>query len=120
MMTVKIGVKLFNIPANPDETSVSAYVNKNAGIKLAVIPMMKNNKNFFRFLIFLNAMMVNGNNAVEAIAIRSAATWVCVKIGVPSKAVIPLFIRMNELPQMKDNKTSNDQLNKFLDIKSLE
>jgi hypothetical protein len=40
-MIVKIGVKLFIIPANPDEIPVSAYVNKKAGIKLPQNPTIE-------------------------------------------------------------------------------
>jgi hypothetical protein len=52
MITVKIGVKLFSIPVNPEEIPVSAYVNKKAGKKFPKNPTIARKINCLSDLIF--------------------------------------------------------------------
>lgn len=97
---MKIGVKLFITPVNPEDKPVSAYVNKNAGKKFPKYPTQaKKNQSFFCFIFFSDIIEI-GNKNVLASKIRIAATWDELNNSVPSKACIPRFIRMKELPQI--------------------
>lgn len=111
---VKIGVKLFNIPANPDDKPVSAYVNKKAGKKFPDKPTIPKSKNCLKVFILVIARIANGSKTLPAISILSAPTCESEKIAAPSLANIPFFIRMNELPQTHAKTASiNHAFNSF-------
>ena len=74
MIMVKIGVKLFNIPAKPEEIPVSAQVNKKAGKKLPQNPTREKKIKSFRACNFRTARIENGNKTPEAINMRNAPT----------------------------------------------
>jgi hypothetical protein len=107
---VKIGVKLFIIPAKPEEIPVSAYVNRKAGKKLPQKPTIaKSNKSFFAFSL-RKFTIDNGSKALEAINIRRAPTCAAEKMGDWSSENIPFFIRMKELPHMQARSNNKIQL----------
>lgn len=97
--SAKMGVKLFIIPANPDEIPVSAYVKRKAGRKLPVSPTKLKSNKVRRLFSFRMARIANGSSATAAMTMRRAPTWVSEKIGSPVLVYMANFIRMNELPQ---------------------
>lgn len=58
-----------------------------------------------------------GSKTVPAIVMRNAATWVSLNRGVPSRANMPRFIRINELPQMEATASKSSQLFMVFDIR---
>jgi len=113
---VKIGVKLFNIPAKPEEIPVSAYVNRNAGKKLPQNPTIEKNNKSFRDCNFRTARIENGNKTLEAINMRNAPTCVDENIFPPSSVNIPFFIKIKELPQIQASVIKSNQLLVVFDI----
>ena len=106
----KIGVQLLSIPAYPDEMPVSAYVNKNDGMKFPQVPTMVSKINCLQLLSFLAALIANGRSDKAAIVILSPATCESENIGWPLLVNIPFFIRMKELPHMQARTMSVIQL----------
>lgn len=102
---VKIGVKLFNIPAKLEEIPVSAKVKRRAGKKFPNIPTIKNKWKFFQDSRRILDKDI-GSIIREAINIRRHPTWLDENMVVPSSENIPFFIRINELPHITE---SNDK-----------
>jgi len=101
-MIVNSGVSAFKIPARVLVIRVSAIQNKKAGMKLPANPETKMRRyNFFGIL--RNACKAKGNKTIPALRIRIEATWYGVR------DFIPYFIRMNELPQIKESTTKSNQ-----------
>ena len=72
---------------------VSAFININAGKKLPINPTI--NILFKSFACsFLNCLSAVGNNASDASKMRIAPAWLLLKL------FIPIFIKINELPQI--------------------
>ena len=110
MINVKIGVQLFNIPAYPEEIPVSAYVKRKAGTKLPKKATTAKLKINFTELKLLKCLNPNGNKADEAKSIRIAPTWLLLKMESPETlSIIPIFIRMKELPHIVARKRSMPQ-----------
>ena len=110
MTSENTGVKLFNIPANPEEMPVSAYVKRNAGKKFPQNPTTVRGTRFFRCLSRWIFGSAKGSRASDAINIRSAPTCASLKMVDPSAANIPFFININELPQVSARRSKIPQL----------
>ena len=104
---VKRGVNEFNIPVSELLITVSALVNKNAGIKFPKTPIPKNPFQCFKN-IFLKWTNNKGDKNTNAIKILNAATSSL------EKTSKPRFIKINELPQMKARVISIIQLMVFV------
>ena len=72
--SAKIGVKLLSIPAYPEETPVSAYVNKKAGIKLPTSPTIAKRTKSVPVLIRRIPFIAKGTSTSPANNIRIDAT----------------------------------------------
>lgn len=116
MITVKIGVKLLSIPANPDVNPVWANGNKKAGIKFPETPTIRTPDSIFLSFIFFNALKAKGLKTNAAISILRAPTCSKEKIFSLFEVYIPLFIRMNELPQIRESRMSKIQFLNSLNI----
>ena len=68
----------------------------------------------FMFLRFLNDLSDQGNNARPALVMRSAATWLLLKIVSCDSVYIPSFMRMKELPQIAESPISIIQFNQLI------
>ena len=74
MSIEKMGVKLFNIPAYPEDIPVSEKVNKYAGIKFPVNPTTDKRANSFSDFILFSPLIANGRSTNAAIVMRNEAT----------------------------------------------
>ena len=110
MTSENTGVKLFSIPANPEEMPVSAYVKRKAGKKLPQNPTTASGMRFFRCFSRLIFGKARGSKTSDAINMRNAPTCVSLKMEDPSAANIPFFINMNELPQVSARRSKIPQL----------
>jgi hypothetical protein len=111
-----MGVKLFIIPAKPDEIVVSAKVNKNAGKKLPSPPTIEKKNKSILDLIFRKLEIDKGIRTKEASSILRVPTCADEKITRLSSVYIPFFININELPQIQANRINRIQLLADLNI----
>ena len=94
MIIVQIGERVFSMPATELSMWSCAVANKNAGIKMPIIPDKKSFERCFDFtcLLFITA---NGNKTSPAMVTLRPAT------SPGEKTSNPRFIKMNEVPQIK-------------------
>jgi hypothetical protein len=91
---VNTGVREFSIPAMALSILVSAFMNKKAGIKLPKNPATS--RYFISLRLSLFRLLIEyGSKASDARDIRMQAACVLVKLR------SPIFISMNELPQIR-------------------
>lgn len=83
-------------------------MNRNAGIKLPIIPEV-NKKTEFSFVKLLRLRIANGSKIMNPRNIRIAAT--CTS----ENASIPFFIRMKEPPQINANSSMAAHCQRFFD-----
>ena len=71
---VNIGVKLFSIPAKPDDIPVDAYVNRKAGPRFPHTPTVNNKKKFLTEYSFFKELIAKGKSTIAANKILKVAT----------------------------------------------
>jgi hypothetical protein len=97
MISVKIGVAEFNIPARELETWVCAFVKRKAGMPLPIMPTMIRYIRF-SFETLFRRIMITGSRITNEKNILKAATWLLLK------ELRPFFISMKEVPQIIEMK----------------
>ena len=110
MLTTQIGVNELRIPSRELSTLVIAIAKQKAGNKLPKRPVKKSKPIFLRGIFdpFINATGINTRDDEK---MRNAA------ICEPLKPSLLTFIKINELPQMKQSNTKMLQLINLLFIK---
>lgn len=99
MMSVNMGVNEFIIPAMELSILVCAVANKNAGIKIPIMP----ERNGFQYWFAGSAFKfrnAKGNSTIDAAVTLNAPT----SLGANTNN--PFFIRIKDVPQMIDKMIS--------------
>jgi hypothetical protein len=103
----------FNIPANEAEISVSAMVNKNAGIPLPKKPLTMIGSRCLFFILFIKGIAKGKRNKNEIIILKPATSIALNPFPFQS---IENFIRIKDPPQVAANNKKMLRLRNFFTL----